>query len=276
MLSAGHDFPFTGKGEIIRLKGHKPRKIRGLKRGLSLALVVVAVVAATMMMTRQDDIVASVEDWAHDVFTEAAFEREEALDTAVVSAIDLLDEAGFDGREISTDLLLAGVPSNLFALPNYSPFELSDEQQKQRNCLAQAIYYEARNQPILGRIAVADVVLNRVADGRFPPTICRVVFQGQGRSYGCQFSFACDGSLNRAREPRAWDKAEALADVIYRGFRPPLTNFATYYHADYVDPYWAKAFDQTKVIGDHIFFRPPGTLKLAANQLGIDLGEDAS
>ncbi|GGY43675.1 cell wall hydrolase [Parvularcula lutaonensis] len=266
----------TGEGETELLQARKPTKIKGLKRSLSLILVIVAVISATMLMSRQDEVVASVEVWASDIFEQAALERAEVPDAVVVSAIDLLDEAGFDGRAISTDLLLAGVPSNLFSLPNYSPFELSEEQKKERNCLAQAIYYEARNQPVLGRIAVADVVLNRVADRRFPSTICGVVFQGQGKSYGCQFSFACDGSLNRPREPRAWDRAEALADVIYRGFRPPLTNFATFYHADYVDPYWAKAFDQTRVIGDHIFFRPPGTLKLAANRLGIDLEELSS
>nr|WP_233061255.1 cell wall hydrolase [Parvularcula mediterranea] len=143
-------------------------------------------------------------------------------------------------------------------------------------CLAQGIYYEARNQPVLGRIAVADVILNRVADRRFPDTICGVVFQGQGRSYGCQFSFACDGSMNKAREPRAWDKADKLADLIYRGFRPELTRFATFYHADYVDPYWAKAFNETVVVGDHIFYRPPGAIELAANQMGIDLSDVAS
>ena len=116
---------------------------------------------------------------------------------------------------------------------------------------------------------MADVVLNRVADRRFPDTICDVVFQGAEKRRGCQFSFACDGSMKKATEIRSWDQAEALADLVFRGFRPPLTRFATFYHADYVDPYWAKVFDETTVIGDHIFYRPAGALEIAADQLGI-------
>lgn len=242
----------------------------GLGGALITAIPVIAIVALAVGV-RNDDLTSALAAWEVDLFAEASVERADIVDDVVPSAQSLLQEAGFDGSRIVQNLLLTGVPATAFALPNYTPFELAEDQKKQRHCLAQVIYFEARNQPVLGRLAVADVVLNRVADRRFPETICDVVFQGQARSYRCQFSFACDGSMNKAREVEAWDQAEALADIVYRGFRPPLTQFATFYHADYVDPYWAKAFNQTAMIGDHIFYRPPGTIRLAANQLGIDL-----
>jgi hypothetical protein len=251
-----------------------PRR-KAAASGGAFASVFAFVVIMVVLMVRGENVTETVESLDLDVFLVATFdggaETDPLLQTEVPSALDLLEEVGFDSESIGRDLLSAGVLASAFALPDYSPFGLADDQRKQRACLAQAIYYEARNQPVLGRLAVADVVLNRVADPRFPDTICRVVFQGQARSYACQFSFACDGSLNRARELGAWQKAQALADIIYRGFRPPLTRFATFYHADYVSPYWASAFNETAVIGDHVFYRPPGALKLAANRLGVAL-----
>lgn len=207
--------------------------------------------------------------WETDVFVEAAAEETETTAPAP-SAVEYLRRAGFDGEGLVKNLLIAGVPMSSMVVSIDEGAAMSKAETRQRHCLAQAIYYEARNQDALGQIAVADVVLNRVADKRFPNSICGVVFQGAKKGYGCQFSFACDGSMKKARENRSWTKAEALADVIFRGFRPPLTRFATFYHADYVDPYWAKVFDETTVIGDHIFYRPAGALEIAANQLGIN------
>lgn len=250
--------------------------VKGRTRALTLVLAVAVAVLTATVLGRPEKLVSTLEDWEIDVFQEAALERADLVDNSVASAIDLLNSAGFNGEEISSELLLAGVSSKALVLPNYSPFELAPEQERQKMCLAQGIYFEARNQPVLGRIAVADVILNRVEDRRFPDTICGVVFQGQGRSYGCQFSFACDGSMDKAREPLAWDRAEKLADLIYRGFKPDLTRFATFYHADYVVPYWAKEFNQAFVVGDHIFYRLPGAIELAANQMGIDLSDVAS
>lgn len=122
-------------------------------------------------------------------------------------------------------------------------------------CLAQAIYFEARGETFEGQMAVAQVVMNRVADPRYPAKICAVVFQNADRRHRCQFSFACDGKSDRARNRRAWHRALGLARLVATGPLRDLTAAATHYHADYVAPYWAGRLDQTVKIGRHQFYR---------------------
>lgn len=124
-------------------------------------------------------------------------------------------------------------------------------------CLAQAIYYEARSESRVGRLAVADVVLNRVDSSLYPDTICGVVFQGHKRETGCQFSFTCDGSMDRPISKRLWRESELIATAVLSGMRVPVTRNATHYHADYVNPYWAAKLTPTAVIGRHKFYRFP-------------------
>jgi spore germination cell wall hydrolase CwlJ-like protein len=208
----------------------------------------------------------AVPEWETFLFQDAALDFSFSGEAPLFSAIDLLTEAGFDGGAIAGQLLAKGVPGVSFVL-DQTPSLPSEAASAERLCLAQAIYYEARNQPVTGRLAVADVVLNRTEDHRFPSTICGVVFQGVGKSYACQFSFACDGSMDRPREAAAWKEAEKLADIVLKGFRPAVTGFATFYHAKYVDPSWASRYDETQVIGDHIFYRLPDSVELAAAAL---------
>ena len=129
------------------------------------------------------------------------------------------------------------------------------------DCLSEAVYYEARSEDTIGQIAVAEVVMNRVANPHYPKTVCGVVFQGQYRQTGCQFTFTCDGS--RAIRPRgeAWDRARAIALHVLLGLNTPMTGKATHYHTDYVNPYWAAGLVETGVIGTHIFYRFPKTSK---------------
>lgn len=127
----------------------------------------------------------------------------------------------------------------------------------ERKCLAQAIYYEARSEARIGQIAVADVVLNRVASTLYPGTICDVVFQGSERRTGCQFSFTCDGSMNARLNVRKWKSSDELAGAILAGLRVPVSRSATHYHADYVAPYWAPKMTPTATIGVHKFYRFP-------------------
>ncbi len=122
-------------------------------------------------------------------------------------------------------------------------------------CLAQAIYFEARGEPFEGQMAVAQVVMNRVADPRYPGGICAVVFQNADRRHRCQFSFACDGKSDRPRDRRAWQSALRLARLIHAGPLRDLTAASTHYHADYVAPYWAGQLDRTVKIGRHQFYR---------------------
>jgi spore germination cell wall hydrolase CwlJ-like protein len=130
--------------------------------------------------------------------------------------------------------------------------------EREAGCLAQAIYYEARGESNKGKLAVAEVVMNRVRSGNYPDTICGVVFQGAARKTGCQFSFTCDGTLGRPVEALAWRKAERLARNVVLGRMASQVGSATHYHATYVDPYWADSLERTTRIGRHIFYTSPG------------------
>lgn len=123
------------------------------------------------------------------------------------------------------------------------------------DCLAKAISYEAAQEPLAGRQAVAQVILNRTRHRAFPKTICGVVFQGSERRTGCQFSFTCDGSLRRALSRRTWEAALAIARQAMAGELPVTVGGATHYHADYVAPRWAPSLVRVGSIGAHIFYR---------------------
>jgi spore germination cell wall hydrolase CwlJ-like protein len=124
-------------------------------------------------------------------------------------------------------------------------------------CLTQAIYYEAGYEPVEGRRAVAQVILNRMRHPAFPKTVCGVVYQGSSRP-GCQFSFTCDGSLRRAPQAATWNAARRLAEEALAGHVAAEVGEATHYHANYVAPYWAPKLAKLTQIGAHIFYRWPG------------------
>lgn len=122
-------------------------------------------------------------------------------------------------------------------------------------CLTQAVYYEAAFEPLTGRRAVAQVVLNRMRHPAYPKSVCGVVYQGSHRRTGCQFSFTCDGALLRAPAAGAWREAEAVARAALAGYVEPSVGTATHYHADYVLPKWAFNLAKIDQIGRHIFYR---------------------
>ncbi|MDZ7628123.1 MAG: cell wall hydrolase [Parvularculaceae bacterium] len=138
---------------------------------------------------------------------------------------------------------------------DFSTVEIARLDAEERNCLAEAIYYEARSESRVGRMAVADVILNRVASPVYPDSICGVVYQGSERRTGCQFSFTCDGSMKARRSQRQWRDAELLAGAVLAGVRKPVSRSATHYHADYVSPPWAQTLSPTATIGTHKFYR---------------------
>jgi Cell Wall Hydrolase len=125
-----------------------------------------------------------------------------------------------------------------------------------RHCLAQAIYFEARSEPMVGQIAVANVVLNRVKSGLYPNTVCGVVFQNYQKRNACQFSFTCDGRPELAKNGKLWRQTVKLAGNVLTGRRKfrPVRN-ATHYHADYVRPNWSRQLKRVKKIGRHIFYQ---------------------
>jgi hypothetical protein len=130
-----------------------------------------------------------------------------------------------------------------------------DDATRALDCLTAAIYYEARSQSDDGQRAVAQVVLNRVRDRAFPSSVCGVVYQGSTRATGCQFSFTCDGSMAYRRNERSWDHARTIAEQALQGAVYAPVGSATFYHANYVSPWWASSMDKVATIGAHIFYR---------------------
>ncbi len=139
-------------------------------------------------------------------------------------------------------------------------------------CLTQAVYYEAGFEPIEGRRAVAQVVLNRTKHPAFPKSVCGVVYQRNSTPV-CQFSFVCDGSLDRRPEAGAWHVAQQVAAAALAGFVEREVGAATHYHADYVAPRWAPLLAKTTKIGAHIFYRWPGAWGMPAAFTGRYIGE---
>lgn len=159
------------------------------------------------------------------------------------------------GRYAARDRDVAAVST----LASFNPIDLSRAEDivAEHLCLSQAVYYEARSESAAGQLAVAEVIANRVADARYPNSICEVVFQGATRTTGCQFTFTCDGALAIRPRGALWEKAKAVAAQVMMEMNEPRTGSATHYHATYVDPVWNSGLVRTEQIGTHIFYRFP-------------------
>jgi spore germination cell wall hydrolase CwlJ-like protein len=128
---------------------------------------------------------------------------------------------------------------------------------KAEKCLAEAVYFEARGETALGQIAVAQVILNRAFSGKYPNTVCGVVYQNSHRHLACQFTFACDGIRDVIREPDMWERAKKIAAEMLDGkLWLPEVGKATHYHATYVHPGWVREMKKMYRLGVHIFYRP--------------------
>lgn len=126
-----------------------------------------------------------------------------------------------------------------------------------QNCLARAIYFEARNQPYRGQVAVAQVVMNRVLSGIYPRDVCGVIYQNANHHLACQFTFACDGKPDIITERRPWYRAERIARKTLDGkLYVQAVGTATHYHATYVHPYWVREMRRYAREGIHLFYRP--------------------
>jgi spore germination cell wall hydrolase CwlJ-like protein len=158
---------------------------------------------------------------------------------------------------VNARIPINGVPGSAAA-----PFSLgkasADTRARALECLTSAIYYEAGQESTDGQRAVAQVVLNRVRHPAFPNSVCGVVYEGSTRTTGCQFTFTCDGSMERRPVPALWNRARQVAsEMLNGGFYTPIGH-ATHYHANYVVPYWASSLVKTSVEGAHIFYRWAG------------------
>jgi spore germination cell wall hydrolase CwlJ-like protein len=163
---------------------------------------------------------------------------------------------------IAATVVFLTVPVSAYSTENRMNILFSPELNPEAWCLAQNIYYEARSSNLADQLAVADVVINRVNDTRFPNTVCKVVKQGRYNSKGqpvrnqCQFSWWCDGKSDYPRDYDAWANAQQRAYMMlelneFRG----ISEGATHYHANYVSPRWANSFAPVGRIGEHVFYR---------------------
>jgi hypothetical protein len=162
---------------------------------------------------------------------------------------------------ISLPAVLSFLPPPAPGVPPPSPIERLHLEGKSlaraERCLANAIYFEARDQPHKGQVAVAQVVMNRVFSGFYPEDVCGVVYQNADHHLACQFTFACDGKRKIINERGAWARAnriarETLAGKVYE----PAVGTATHYHAFYVHPNWVREMKKLVRYGEHSFYRP--------------------
>ena len=128
---------------------------------------------------------------------------------------------------------------------------------KAEKCLANAVYFEARGEPVRGQIAVAQVVMNRVFSPFYPDNVCGVVYQNANRHNACQFTFACDGIPDVVNEPDAWARAKRISHDMLEGklWLPEIAK-STHYHAYWVHPDWVHEMRRVYKIGVHTFYRP--------------------
>lgn len=224
-------------------------------RGLLLLLALVAVVIPVLLVRWVPTVAASPARIAR----RAGLPPRKVVPPTVlpdVEPVELVDLTPQDARAFN-----AGVPFAKGPNPAARPFHLRDTPDnlaRATDCLAAALVYEAGDDPA-GQRAVAQVVLNRVRHPAFPKTVCGVVFEGQDRTTGCQFTFSCDGALTRwSPSPALWTAARRIATAALTGtvYRP--VGYATHYHTDWVVPYWQSSLDKIAAVHSHLFFRWAG------------------
>jgi len=139
------------------------------------------------------------------------------------------------------------------------PLPVSVFSATEQKCLATGIYFEARGEEVKGQAAVAQVILNRVRNPKYPGSICGVVYQNKSWFNRCQFSFACDGVADLIVDRRAFRLAKDVAMAVSAGkiFLAEVAS-STHYNATYVNPSWARSMQRMTQIGSHIFYRTIG------------------
>jgi spore germination cell wall hydrolase CwlJ-like protein len=183
----------------------------------------------------------------------------------------------FPEADVNADTSYIQIEQPAFMLEREYPQDdagvLVDFQDEEMLCLAKNIYYEANGQPVVGKYAVTHVVLNRVESMSYPDTICGVIQQAELSQWHldntgkevpirnrCQFSWYCDGLSDDPIPGRNWEEAVRIASEMYSLYLDDnlpldITEDSMYYHATYVNPYWAKHMTRVAQIGDHIFYR---------------------
>ena len=177
---------------------------------------------------------------------------------SAVSAI-----ASFTSPSAKPEPALNGSSLAAYIEAGYQPTEQRlQHANSERDCLAQAIYHEARGESEVGQLAVANVIVNRARSNKYPSSLCGVIYQGanQGR-YRCQFTFACDGRGDAPGERQAWARSMALAKDVYAEYATgaeigAIPDSALFYHTTNVRPSWSYTFSRVAEVGAHIFYSP--------------------
>jgi len=141
----------------------------------------------------------------------------------------------------------------------------ASDENMDRFCLAQNIYFESANQSFAGQLAVSHVVLNRVESNLFPDSICDVVYQSKLRENWlgnmvparnqCQFSWYCDGKSDEPVDSVTWLNSIKVAGMVLSGQYKDITEGSLWYHADTVSPYWANQLELVTIIDNHLFYK---------------------
>lgn len=249
-------------------------------RNRRIALIVAASVAATvvavicLLMVPMFNGTAPRPDAAREAPTVRTGDSQAvlALPAEALSPLNLRALSAEDARTYNLSIPIARL-----ANPPARPFNFVGAEidfASATDCLASALYYEARHEPLDGQRAVAQVVLNRLRHPQYPKTVCGVVFQGSERATGCQFTFTCDGALASPAAQAAFVQMRVLAEQALRGAVYAPVGGATHYHANYVVPYWADSLTKVQNIGQHIFYRWPNGAGLPSAFTGLHAGTE--
>lgn len=226
-----------------------------------LCAVAMVTIAAAAMQNSQPyfaDVFSRENDALPDGMTEKEMEQEAIAQLISETDNDIVAAAVEGDDAVSRNALL---PISSMPIEAARPFQLprlnAAQAANAERCLTQAIYYEAATESDAGKSAVAQVIINRMRHPAYPDSICSVIYQGSDRP-GCQFSFACDGSLARKPSAILWRRSNEIARAALAGQVDKKVGMATHYHANYVLPYWAPKLTKIEQIGAHIFYRWPG------------------
>ena len=219
--------------------------------GVGLGLGVSYLAAGLAQAVADHSRAARIAEAAEGGFSETMLQREmNRMDPAALRLARAHDDLAAGGER---DLALVWPSLSDDRLPAGRHGSALDSA-RQLDCLTQAVYFEARGEVPRGQAAVAQVVMNRVKNPSFPKTVCGVVFQGAA-THGCQFSFACDGSMRRGRETGAWDRARRIAERTFSGVRLADIGAATHFHTTSVQPDWGPQMLRVAQVGLHVFYR---------------------
>lgn len=187
-----------------------------------------------------------------------------ASDAVIKSMFDYETRALIDYNERIRPLIGDVSTDRASSKPSKSTSKMSNEylasmarpkSTKSIECMAEALYFEARGETLMGQFAVAEVIKNRVASSRFPDSVCGVINQGTGRKFACQFTYTCDGRPETIGNKKVYEKLRKISALVLREEVEDITHGATYYHTKAVNPRWARVFTRTRSIGAHYFYR---------------------